>query len=82
MIAELNPTLRGWIEYFKHGQGGIFRRLDGWTRRRLRSILRKQQKRQGIARSNGADQTRWPNAFFDGSGLIRAYPVNADTHYT
>jgi len=70
VIAELDPTLRGWIEYFKHGQGGIFSRLDGWIRRRLRSILRKQQKRQGIARSNGADQIRWPNAFFDGCGLI------------
>jgi RNA-directed DNA polymerase len=70
VISELNPTLRGWLEYFKHGQGGVFRRLDGWIRRRLRSILRKQQKRQGIARSNGADQTRWPNAFFDGHGLL------------
>jgi RNA-directed DNA polymerase len=69
VIAELNPTLRGWIEYFKHGQGKIYRELDGWIPR-LRSILRKQQKRQGIARSNGADQTRWPNAFFDSYGLI------------
>jgi hypothetical protein len=32
--------------------------------------LRKQQKRQGIARWNGADQTRRLNAFFDGHGLI------------
>jgi len=70
VITELNPTLRGWIEYFKHGQGAICRILDGWIRRRLRSILRKQQKRQGIARSNGADQKRWPNAFFDGHGLV------------
>ncbi len=70
VICDLNPTLRGWIEYFKHGQGAIFRILDGWIRRRLRSILRKQQKRQGIARSNGADQKRWPNAFFDGYGLV------------
>jgi RNA-directed DNA polymerase len=70
VISDLNPTLRGWIEYFKHGHGPIFRILDGWIRRRLRSILRKQQKRQGIARSNGADHRRWPNAFFDGYGLI------------
>jgi hypothetical protein len=41
-----------------------------WIRRRLRSILRKQQKRRGIARSTGADRTRWPNAVFDGYGLI------------
>jgi len=70
VISDLNPTLRGWIEYFKHGQGAIFRILDGWIRRRLRSLLRKQQKRQGIARSNGADHLRWPIAFFDGHGLI------------
>jgi RNA-directed DNA polymerase len=70
VISDLNPTLRGWIEYFKHGQGSMFSRLDGWIRRRLRSILRKQQKRPGIARSSGADHTRWPNAFFEGYGLI------------
>ena len=76
VIADLNPTLRGWFGYFKHSRGRTFGTLDGWMRRRLRSILRKQTKRQGIARPNGADQTRWPNAFFDGHGLFclrRAY---------
>jgi RNA-directed DNA polymerase len=78
VIADLNPALRGWFEYFKHSHRWTFGMLDGWIRRRLRSILRKQQKRQGIARANGADQTRWPNAFFDGHGLFslqRAYEV-------
>jgi RNA-directed DNA polymerase len=76
VITDLNPTLRGWFEYFKHSHRWTFSTLDGWIRRRLRSILRKQQKRQGVARANGADQTRWPNAFFDGHGLFslqRAY---------
>ncbi len=76
VITDLNPTLRGWFEYFKHSHRWTFGMLDGWIRRRLRSILRKQQKRQGIARANGADQTRWPNAFFDDHGLFslqRAY---------
>lgn len=76
VIADLNPTLRGWFEYFKHSHRWTFGMLDGWIRRRLRSILRKQTKRQGIARPNGADQTRWPNAYFDGHGLFslrRAY---------
>jgi RNA-directed DNA polymerase len=62
VIADLNPTLRGWFEYFKHSHRWTFRRLDGWIRRRLRSLLRKQTKRGGIAKTNGADQTRWPNA--------------------
>jgi RNA-directed DNA polymerase len=76
VITDLNPTLRVWFEYFKHSRRWTFGTLDGWIRRRLRSILRKQQKRQGVARANGADQTRWPNAFFDGHGLFslqRAY---------
>ena len=76
VIADLNPTLRGWFEYFKHSRGWTFRMLDGWIRRRLRSLLRKQSKRQGIADVRGADQTRWPNAFFAEHGLFslqRAY---------
>ena len=76
VIADLNPMLRGWFEYFKHSRGRTFGTLDGWIRRRLRSILRKQQNRQGGARPNGADQIRWPIAFFDGHGLFnlrRAY---------
>jgi RNA-directed DNA polymerase len=70
VITDLNPTLRGWFEYFKHSHRWTFGTLDGWIRRRLRSLLRKQQKREGVARANGADQTRWPNAFFDGHGLF------------
>jgi RNA-directed DNA polymerase len=76
VVADLNPVMRGWFEYFKHSRAWTFGTLDGWIRRRLRSILRKQQKRQGGARPNGADQTRWPNAYFDGLGLFnlrRAY---------
>jgi RNA-directed DNA polymerase len=70
VIAELNPTLLGWFEYFKPSHHWTFRRLDGWIRRRLRSLLRQQTKRGGIASTNRADQTRWPNAFFDGHGLF------------
>lgn len=78
VIADLNPTLRGWFEYFRHSHRWTFGMLDGWIRRRLRSLLRKQQGRQGIAGRRGADQTRWPNAFFDNHKLFslrRAYDV-------
>ena len=64
VIDALNPTLRGWFGYFRHGRARTFGNLDGWIRRRLRSLLRKQQKRRGIADVRGADQTRWPNRFF------------------
>jgi RNA-directed DNA polymerase len=70
VIASLNPTSRGWFEYFQHSRERTFGTLDGWIRRRLRSLLRKQQKRRGIADVRGADQTRWPNRFFAEHGLF------------
>ena len=76
VISTLNPTLRGWFEYFKHSHRWTFGTLDGWIRRRLRSLLRKQQKRKGMAGVRGEDQRRWPNAFFADHGLFslqRAY---------
>jgi len=70
VIANLNPTLRGWFGYFQHSRARTFGTLDGWIRRRLRSLLRKQQKLRGIADTRGADQTRWPNRFFADHGLF------------
>ncbi len=69
MINSLNPTLRGWFEYFKQSHRWTFGTLDDWIRRRLRSLLRKQQKRRGIVDVRGADQIRWPNRFFAEHGL-------------
>jgi RNA-directed DNA polymerase len=67
IIAALNPTLRGWFEYFKHSYKTTFSSIDGWIRGRLRSILRKRQGRRG--RGRGSDHQRWPNAFFADQGL-------------
>lgn len=69
-IADVNRTLRGWFEYFKHSHHKTFRTEDGFVRRRLRSILRRQTHRKGSARGYGADQTRWPIAYFDALGLF------------
>jgi RNA-directed DNA polymerase len=68
IIADLNPMLRGWFAYFQHSHRATFPSLDGFIRRRLRSILRKRQGRTGNGR--GADHQRWPNAFFAGHGLF------------
>lgn len=68
IIARINPTLRGWYGYFKHARKGSLKGVDGWVRMRLRSILRKRQKRKG--RGHGADHQRWPNAFFAAQGLF------------
>jgi RNA-directed DNA polymerase len=67
-INRINPVLRGWFGYFKHASKGAMREIDGWVRMRLRSILRKRQKREG--RGRGADHQRWPNAYFAECGLF------------
>jgi RNA-directed DNA polymerase len=70
IIANVNRTLRGWFEYFKHSYRPTFRMEDGFVRRRLRSILRKRSHRKGSAKANGADHTRWPIAYFTALGLF------------
>jgi RNA-directed DNA polymerase len=69
IISDLNPMLRGWLEYFKHAKPHLFQMLDGFIRRRLRAILRKQEKRPSLGRS-AADHARWTNAFFADHGLF------------
>lgn len=68
IIWNINRTLRGWFEYFKHSHATTFPPLDAWTRMRLRSILRK--RRGGRGRGRGYDQWRWPNAYFAAHGLF------------
>jgi len=68
IIDILNPVLRGWFQYFKHSRRLTFKIVDGWVRRRLRSILRRHRGTHGIA--NGADNLRWPNAYFRQMGLF------------
>jgi RNA-directed DNA polymerase len=70
IIADLNRTLRGWFEYFKHSYRTTFPPEEGFVRRRLRSILRKRHRLKGSAKASGADQSRWPNAYFAELGLF------------
>ena len=45
-LEELNPLLRGWINYFKLTQTkGVLEELDSWMRRRLRCLMWRQWKR-------------------------------------
>jgi RNA-directed DNA polymerase len=69
IISDLNPTIKGWFEYFKHAHHHTFNSLDGLIRRRLRAVLRKQKKRPGSGRT-GRDHRQWPNAFFAERGLF------------
>jgi len=75
IIVDLNRTLKGWFEYFKHSHKSKFPRLDQWVRMRLRSILRRRHHRRGQGR--GWDHRRWPNAFFAEHGLFSLTAAHA-----
>jgi RNA-directed DNA polymerase len=69
IVADLNPMVKGWFGYFKHAWPTEFSSLDGFIRRRLRALLRKQEKRPGFGLCP-LDHRRWPNAFFAEAGLF------------
>lgn len=69
IVADLNVTLGGWFGYFKRCHRTVFSGLDGWIRRRLRSVLRKRQGLKGMSRHGADEQKRWPNAYFAEQGL-------------
>lgn len=76
VIDTLNPMLRGWFGYFKHAHPHTFEHLDGFIRRRLRSILRSYAHRRGRGMTR-ADHQRWPNAFFLSHGLFTMHAAHA-----
>lgn len=75
IIADVNRTLRGWYEYFKHSWRTTFTHADSWIRMRLRSILRKRAGRRG--RGRGLDHHRYRNAWFAEQGLFSLTTAHA-----
>jgi RNA-directed DNA polymerase len=68
VIADVNRSLRGWYEYFQHSKHPVFTMIDGYVRRRLRSLL---QRRRGHVRQGlGASHYLWPNSWFAQNGLL------------
>ena len=68
IIAELNPVLRGWGNYFRTGNAAKkFNQIDTYVWRRLRKL---RVKRKGRNLRPGEAQ-RWTRDFFDGLGLHR-----------
>ena len=52
-IEELEPLLRGWIQYFRLAEvKGPFDELDGWIRRRLRCLIWRQWKHHSTRAKN------------------------------
>ena len=75
VIASLNPTLRGWYHYFQHAHRRTFLSIDGFVRRRLRAILRRQDHRPGQGRCLN-DHKQWPNTFFADLGLFTMFETH------
>jgi len=68
IVADVNRTLRGWYGYFQHSRASTFETVDGYVRRRLRSML--QWRRDGRGYGLGAAHQRWPNEWFARRGLL------------
>ncbi len=68
VIAELNPVLRGWGNYFRTGNAAAkFRQIDWYVTSRLFRLMVKKRGRN--LRAGQADQ--WTEEWFNGHGLHR-----------
>ena len=68
IIADLNPILRGWGQYFRTGNAATrFIQLDGYVLRRLQSL---RLKRQGRNLKPG-EALWWTREYFESLGLYR-----------
>ena len=76
IIKRVNSITRGWGNYFRGGVRNVPERLDQWIRMRLRSILRKRDKRKG--RGRGRDHKRYPNAWIAERGMIFLTTITHD----
>jgi len=68
IVTDVNRTLRGWYQYFQHSKANTFTAVDGYVRRRLRSVL--QWRLDGRGKGIGATHQRWPNEWFARRGLL------------
>lgn len=68
IVGGVNRSLRGWHEYYQHSVANVFAPLDGFVRRRLRSLLAKRRGR--TVHGKGAAHQRWPNEWLARHGLL------------
>ena len=66
IIVDVNRTMRGWFEYFKHSHKTTFPRLDKWVRMRLRSILRKRRGVKVVDAGQMSEKVPWDDFTFPG----------------
>jgi RNA-directed DNA polymerase len=68
VIADLNPLLRGWGNYFRTGNAAVkFRQVDSYVEWRLKRLLIKKRGRN--LRAGQADQ--WDRQWLHGHGLYK-----------
>ncbi|MCC7042607.1 MAG: group II intron reverse transcriptase/maturase [Acidobacteria bacterium] len=68
VIADLNPVLRGWGQYFRTGNAAThFIDMDTYVERRLRGLRIK----RAAGRLPAGQGRRWDRAFFEALGLCR-----------
>ena len=68
VIADLNPVLRGWGNYFRTGNAARrFNQLDSYVWRRLRCLRFKRKGRNLKA----GEAERWTRDYFQNLGLHR-----------
>jgi RNA-directed DNA polymerase len=68
VVADLNPVLRGWGQYFRTGNAAVkFIQIDTYVEERLRGLL---FQRVG-SRLRGGRADTWHRPFFEALGLYR-----------
>ena len=75
IIADLNPMLMGWFEYFKHAYKTTFNSNDGFVRRRLRAILLKRNNKKKCFGRNLNAHKQYPNTYFANLNLFTSNEV-------
>ena len=75
VIADLNPVLRGWGNYFRTGNAArCFNRIDSYVWRRLHALRVKRKGRNLRA----GEANRWTGEYFWNLGLLR---LRGEVHY-
>ncbi|HAG10902.1 MAG TPA: hypothetical protein DCK76_05880 [Desulfotomaculum sp.] len=65
VIQVVNPIIRGWANYHRHGNNmGLFRTLDKWVRNRTRAYVRRRWRDRGRWKIYSSEE-------LDQKGLIR-----------